>query len=117
MKDLYPKVTNFYFISSGSKSDGKWKADKKRILIAAGCMSLVQMVYTLLTDTVFEWTEAVLALPLGFGFAGFYKLFSRFVLSAVPVGCAGGEGNLAAGGDGRLQIQNYSEAEGVRSRV
>lgn len=28
MKDLYPKVTNYYYIDNGSRTAGKWNADK-----------------------------------------------------------------------------------------
>lgn len=82
MKELYPKVTNFYFISHGFMTEEMWKKKRKRLLLAAGCMDIIYMVYTLLTDASFEWPEALLALPLGFGLWLFvlYFLYSLWML-------------------------------------
>lgn len=82
MRDLYPKVTNYYFIDNGSKPESKWRADRNRIFLAAGCISLVQTVYTFLTDPEFGLLEAIATLPLGFGlFAlGIYMIYSLSLL-------------------------------------
>lgn len=66
MKDLYPKVTNYYFIDSGTRSEKKWKTDKTLVLVAAGCTSFAQLVYTVLTDAEFDLLWAVPSLLLGF---------------------------------------------------
>lgn len=81
MKDLYPKVTNYYFIDTGFKPERKWKAGKKALLLAAGFFSLIQTVYTIITDPTLELPEALLAFPLGFCLWAFsLYLLSSFVL-------------------------------------
>ncbi len=82
MKDLYPKVTNYYFIDTGFKPERKWRSNQNRILITAGCISLIQTVYTLLTDSEFELPEAIVAFPLYFGFLALviYILYSFLLL-------------------------------------
>lgn len=67
MKDLYPKVTNYYFIDNGFKSESGWKTKKKQMFLAAGCISLAQVMYTFLTDAEFGVIQAFGTLLLGFG--------------------------------------------------
>ncbi len=72
MKDLYPKVTNYYYISSGDRSEGTWKRRKKWLVIAAAALSLIQGGYTLLTDPEFTLVEAALGCVLGFAVWAFF---------------------------------------------
>lgn len=65
MKDLYPKVTNYYYVDSG-REDKKLRADIKHILMAAACCGIGQIIYTFLTDAEFGLLEAVLSIPLAF---------------------------------------------------
>lgn len=78
MKDLYPKVANFYFVDNGSKSEGTWKSEKNRILFGAAVLSIIQNVYTLITDPDFSLLQAIPTLILGFGLWAFaiYLVYS-----------------------------------------
>lgn len=79
MKDLYPKVTNYYFIDTGFRPEAKWSAKKKRILFGAGAISIVQLAYFLLTDPEFGLFQALLSLPLAIGLWG----LALYIISSI----------------------------------
>lgn len=78
MKDLYPKVTNYFCLDNGSMSEGKSRTHKKWLCIGAGCAGVIQTAVTLVVDPDFELFMAVLSLPLAFGvwFMLLYFVFS-----------------------------------------
>lgn len=82
MKDLYPKVTNYYFVDTGSKSESTWGKMKTRILLAAACASLIQTAYTMLTDADFGVLLGAVTFLFGFAFWAFiiYFVYSIWLL-------------------------------------
>lgn len=75
MKDLYPKVTNYYFLNNGTRSERKWKAEKRYILLAAGGLSLAQILYMVFTGKELDLLWAVPSFLLGFGLWAFALYF------------------------------------------
>ncbi len=124
MKDLYPKVVNYYFLDSATIGDREWKTTKKWLFISAGAMSLLQVLYTVLTDPEFPMIAFVPAVALGMALYGFliYLLYSMgkavwLLIQAgksVPLLCAsaGSKKKITA----RLQVYDpafdYSYFEG-----
>lgn len=93
MKDLYPKVTNYYFVDTGSKSENTWKKQKTFVLLAAAVASLLQTAYTVLTDE--EIGVLLGAVTFLFGFA-LWAFLIYFVCSLCLLIHAGKEAAKAA---------------------
>lgn len=104
MKDLYPKVSNYYFIENGFISDEQWKRDKRRMIMIAALGSLIQIIHTLFTDPEFTFLLAIPSFFLGFALWGFvtYLVYSGYKLvttikstakSAVLTGATAGAKN------------------------
>lgn len=67
MKELYPKVTNYYCLETASMSEKKSKTYHIALCTAAACLSLIQVLVSLYTDPDMELYMALLGWPLGFG--------------------------------------------------
>lgn len=82
MKDLYPKVTNYYFVDTGSKPESGRGKLKFRILLAAACASLLQTGYAMMTDAEMDILSGAMTLLVGFGFWAFiiYFVYSMWLL-------------------------------------
>lgn len=65
MRDLYPKVTNYYFIDGGYRPERKWKSDSKKLVLLAVCGGVLQAVYSYFTDETLGLIGALLSVPFG----------------------------------------------------
>lgn len=103
MKDLYPKVSNFYFVENGSKSEGTWKKEKNRILLFGALASIFQTVYTLFTDADFSLLQALPTLISGFGLWSFAIYFVYAIWHMIKLLKGGAKAGVLIGSTARAK--------------